>query len=408
MRKQPEFTVETAATVHPPGSETTTPNLASFRSNYRKNLPGKVGEIEALFDSSIQDRPEVLKRLYMKFYHLAGTSGSLGATSVSEEAGRLVALLQPLVDNDMALSPEQALHLEQGMHSLRKAAHEESESEEIITIPGPLATQDSTSHSYRSELFLVDADPEFSQYLTLYLEKLGHRVYAYRNTADLLTVVQGISPKAILIDLVFEEGANEGIEVIQKIQSSRSTPIPVIFLSYRDDAHARMMAAASKGAYFFKKPVDEERLLIALDRISFAGHLASCKVLVVTTKEHRGPALAEALSQSAFETYMLEDPLQTFAAIAHYMPDHIVLDTQDLDSTLLASAIKQHEAFSSIPVTAIAPHAQEGRYIEAIESGVDNLISRHLPPAHIARIIKARMHQHAHVQQSPMATQWTP
>jgi DNA-binding response OmpR family regulator len=226
--------------------------------------------------------------------------------------------------------------------------------------------------------------------MTAYLEKLGHRVYPFADPEDLLTVSQGVRPKAIIIDLVFQDGIVEGARIIKKVQRHQESPVPVIFTSFRDDVQARVLAAGAKGTYFFKKPIDRDRLLLTLDRIAFKPQSFNARVLLVNSHLARGDKQLEAFQKSEVETMLLRDPLQLFDAMGQYKPDQIVIDTAQLNSFQLVRAVRQHEAYQDIPITILSAVPFDAGALLAAEAGADTLIPSSISPDHMVRILKAR------------------
>lgn len=375
-----------------PTSASESPNLGSYKSNYRKSLPSKIEQIEALIAGQDHNKIDILKRLYVKFYHLAGTSGTFGIKDVSDEAGKLVSLLQPVVDSDQFIESTLITDLERGVQTLRRIALEASSIEMTPDIPAmsPARLPQVDTAQQVSEVFLVDDDSDFANYMALFLEKLGHRVYSFSTSEDLLTVSQGIRPKVIIIDLVFQEGVVEGARVIKKVQRHQTTPVPVIFTSYRDDVQARVLAAGAQGTHFFKKPIDEDRLLLTLDRIAFKPSAFDARILLINSHLARGEKQHAVFQKENIDTLLVRNPLQVFEALDQYQPDQIVIETAQLNSFQLAKAIRQHEAYQNIPMTLISGAPFETASLLAAEAGVDTLVPSSTPPEHIIRIIKAR------------------
>ncbi len=412
MHSLPHLSIHVATAVEQPSIEAASVDLVQYKSNYRKQLPARVEEIEALLGASDRQKPAYLTRLYDRFYALAGTSGTFGAMSVSEEAGKLVDLLSPVIDQNLAPSPELLMDIEQGIQQLRQAALVDSEHalpfepEESIE---ELAVHFPIGQNKKSEIFLLESDEALATYLTLFLEKLGHRVYAYRNPEAFLTVARGITPKAILIDLVFRNGAIEGDRIVTEIQSYHTRPIPVIFLSCRGDLSARMLAAGAQGSYYFKKPIDEHRLLMVLDHIALTPATRRYRVLMAQNVPNQSDDALEAVMQTAgIEVIPVGNPLQTLNAIAHFQPDQLVLALQSLDAALLTRTIRQHEAFSNLPIAVVAEDVTGAQILELTEAGADLCIPPGTPPALMARMLKAHMDRFVAVSRTPEAAIWSP
>ncbi|MGB9738852.1 hypothetical protein [Chloroflexus sp.] len=97
------------------------------------------------------------------------------------------------------------------------------------------------------------------------------------------------------MDIIFPNGDLVGIEAIAIVQRERTSPLPVIFVSQRDDFAARLAAVRSGGHAYFTKPVDAGRLIDALDRLTGSEENQPLRVLIVDDDADFGQQCVQSL-----------------------------------------------------------------------------------------------------------------
>lgn len=138
-----------------------------------------------------------------------------------------------------------------------------TESAPPIPQPQPLATPREPNGRSQT-IVLVEDDREFATKLVGQLRLFNYDVHLVNDLEGLPTLIRAINPAAIIMDIVFPEGDLAGTETIANLQRERTEPIPVIYISQRDDFTARLAAVRSGGHAYFAKPVDAGQLINAL------------------------------------------------------------------------------------------------------------------------------------------------
>ncbi len=113
-----------------------------------------------------------------------------------------------------------------------------------------------------SGILIVDDDPMMLRYTRNLLECEGYNVYAVSNGADALARLQSaVLPDVILLDMMMPQ--MDGIETLSRILELAPSA-KVIMLSGQHDAAGVVQAIKIGAADYLTKPVDEQRLLAAL------------------------------------------------------------------------------------------------------------------------------------------------
>ncbi|MGK9475680.1 sigma-54-dependent transcriptional regulator [Melioribacter sp. OK-6-Me] len=115
----------------------------------------------------------------------------------------------------------------------------------------------------RSKLLIIDDDDSIRQTLTNYFKKLGYNVVAARDGNEGYEMLQKMLP-----DLVISDIRMPGLSGLEFLRKAKETDehIKVILITAHDD-YRTTIEAMQKGAYdYFEKPLDIEKLKIAVER----------------------------------------------------------------------------------------------------------------------------------------------
>ena len=111
-------------------------------------------------------------------------------------------------------------------------------------------------------VYIVDDESSVGEALSTLLRANGKSVRTFTSGQDFLDCARGDSCACLILDL--QMPGMGGLEVQKLI--SRKTSIPVIFLTGRGDIPSTVRAMQGGAVDFLTKPVDEEALLVSIDR----------------------------------------------------------------------------------------------------------------------------------------------
>ena len=111
-------------------------------------------------------------------------------------------------------------------------------------------------------VYIVDDEPSVGEALSTLLRANGKRVQIFTSGQDFLDFPRRDSCACLILDLKMP--GLGGLEV-QKLISAQ-TSIPVIFLTGRGDIPSTVRAMKGGAVDFLTKPVDEEALLVSVER----------------------------------------------------------------------------------------------------------------------------------------------
>src|SRR3990172_9848805 len=117
----------------------------------------------------------------------------------------------------------------------------------------------------KKKILIVDDERDIVKALTLRLGVSGYQVVAAYDGVQGVFLAYKEKPDLILLDIRMPAG--DGFSVAEKLkQSSRTTRIPIIFLTGSPEEEAVEKALALGARFYIKKPYDPEELLDAIKR----------------------------------------------------------------------------------------------------------------------------------------------
>jgi two-component system response regulator GlrR len=156
-----------------------------------------------------------------------------------------------------------------------------------VTI-GSLVLADARSKSAR--ILIVDDDVEILSLLSRWLGEEGYEVKTATSASEALTQVGVLRPQLVITDL-FMEGM-DGMDLLTEIHRERPL-LPVIMLSGRAQIPDAVRATHLGSAAFLTKPVERERLLDQVQRVTLAGADPRIDAVFARGLIHRSAAMTE-------------------------------------------------------------------------------------------------------------------
>ena len=117
------------------------------------------------------------------------------------------------------------------------------------------------SQHRKSKVYIVDDDDSVRRALGRLLRSAGLDHQAFGSGEEFFADAADKSSGCLVLDL--QMPSMTGTELLARLRS-RGTTIPVIALSAQDDPETRERARALGAVFFFRKPVDDQALLDAI------------------------------------------------------------------------------------------------------------------------------------------------
>jgi PleD family two-component response regulator len=111
----------------------------------------------------------------------------------------------------------------------------------------------------KARLLVVEDDNDISNMLKIYFTGLGYDVDVAPRGSEALEKTQAVLPNLIVLDIMLPD--IDGYEVCRKLrQSTRTSQIPVIFLTQKDERSDRLQGLELGADDYITKPFDIEEL----------------------------------------------------------------------------------------------------------------------------------------------------
>jgi len=233
----------------------------------------------------------------------------------------------------------------------------------------------------------------------LQVNYFGYTVRVFSQLAGLREAVATTPPAAILMDIMFFEGGLAGIEAIAAIQQERrqhfpaAKPIPVLFMSVRDDLVARIQSVRARGEAYFTKPIDVGQLIDKLDMLVSHHAPEPYRVLIVEDDSTLAAYYALSLQQAGILSVVVTDSMQVMSPLIEFKPDLILMDVYmtGCNGLELAAVIRQQEAYISIPITFLSAETNLDKQMDAMSMGGDDFLTKPIHPQHLIAAVRTRV-----------------
>lgn len=112
-------------------------------------------------------------------------------------------------------------------------------------------------------VLVVDDEPHIREVICFALERAGLATATVRNGVEALMAVQRLSPVLVVLDIGMPE--MDGLEVCRRLR--RTSTVPILFLSARDDEIDRVLGLELGGDDYVTKPFSPRELVARVKAI---------------------------------------------------------------------------------------------------------------------------------------------
>jgi PAS domain S-box-containing protein len=199
-------------------------------------------------------------------------------------------------------------------------------------------------------ILAIDDDPQIISLYERYLQPKGFTVIGLSDPAKAKERAKQLKPFAITLDIMMP--GYDGWQVLTDLKSSAETrEIPVVVCSIVEDEEKGFSLGA---ADYLVKPILEEDLLSALDRLNGDGSIR--EVLVIDDDPNDLRLLGKMITeQGRYKAVLAEGGPAGWNSIKAKLPHAIVLDLfmPEMDGFTILEQLRKDEKFRSIPVIVI-------------------------------------------------------
>lgn len=244
-------------------------------------------------------------------------------------------------------------------------------------------------------IYVVEDDAYFSQYLDLQLEMAGYSVKVFNRLQGLADAIREKTPAALLVDIVLTEGDLAGPRAMFQIQKGRQRPLPVAFMSARDDLKARLAAARAHGDAYLTKPLDMDVLLKTLECMTRPPMPEpDYLILVVDNRKDSGAVeYAKVLRQANINVKLLTEPSRFLDALGKLQPDLVLLNAHmhSVSGFELATVARQQKANVEIPIIFYGMRFEQTWKLPVDRGVGEAFLGENIPPGQLLANVMAHL-----------------
>ncbi|MBF0380735.1 MAG: EAL domain-containing protein [Magnetococcales bacterium] len=368
-------------------SEKVLKKLLAISENWAKNLPDKIQEIQSNW-SQIQEGnwdENLFNGFHRQVHTIAGSGGTFGYHEIGNKAREVEILIKAIVKQKVAPSTTEQLTITNALDDLWVVCNESLKKDTPIPPTGNLSQLSKLRKASHVEhlIYLVEDDDELAQELKRQLELYQFTVSCFGTLDQFQTAFKQQEPAVVIMDIVLPDG--DGTEILAKLQKFHQQPINSIFISVYDDIHNRLNAIRAGSEIFLNKPVDVSEIVEKLGEYLSSDESNAFRILIIDDSVDMANHYSMLLKEAGMEVAIVNDPLQTFAAMADFAPDLILMDLYmpECSGQELAQLIRQREIYISIPIVFLSYETDQDSQLRALKLGGDDFLTKSIEPEHL-------------------------
>ncbi|MCW5626493.1 MAG: response regulator, partial [Burkholderiales bacterium] len=348
--------------------------LRELSGRYARELPQKLAEIEAIWESA-REGPhsrEALAALRRLVHGLDASSSMLGVPALSTPSRTLVRRLDELL-----LRPSTPKDIDiEGVETLLADLHRAAQPQVVATRFDRIASSHPRyiREDDQRRVFLLEQDDQTAANLVSQLERFGYEVRNFSDPEQLAEAIAEHPPYALVVDAALAGGGlSAGLARIGRDAPDRP---PIVFLSSRSDVHSRLEAVRAGATAYFTKPVRVTDLVDKLDQLSTWDAPEPYRVLIVDADHSRAEFCRAVLREAGMDVMVVSRPDDVLGVLNDSNPELllIALELPGCGGDDIAQVVHQMPTNVSLPVVFLTEHWDLNRQIRLMNQGGDALL----------------------------------
>jgi len=364
--------------------------LAALRAEYASELPKRLSEINALWQSLENGpwSPEVLHKLHLQIHRLAGAGTTFGYADMSKTARSLEKQLMAwLREPDRPNEPTWEAAKAAQMAKLAEAVTNGPQLAPGVAAPPHLSPMESRL------IYLVEDDLALAEDFRLQLGRFGYGVRIFPSTEGVEAAVAEQRPDAMVLDVVLPEGDLAGTDLLRDMRTHLDLgDVPVVFVSARDDFDARLAAIRAGADAYYHKPVEPLFLLDRLEHLTRREADAPFRILIVDDDAALGEHYALVLRQAGMQATALTEPRKVLEWLSSHDPELLLTDLYmpECSGMELARLIRQDDRYLSLPIVFLSTEQALEQQLQAMSLGGDDFLGKPIEDRHLVTAVTIR------------------
>ncbi len=376
--------------------------LAVLKANFATKLPAKINAIDdAVQNITDADDPDKRRAAFADLqsmaHKLAGSAGTYGLMTIGHTARNLELLCVAIGTRGDFPDDAEIREIRDLVELLRhgetqasgSALAQEGAAPDVLPMPSKIIPAEQ-----KKKLILVDDDEDQASILAQRLGNFGYAVHTLGDPSTLGQLIKDVSPDAVIMDIVFPDGNDEGLSVVNQLREHGNLTCPVIFISARNDFSTRLKAIRCGADGFIAKPIHIIELVDALDNLINADDRPPFRILVVDDDPDMTAFCATVLERDGHIVSVLNDPASAAESIVNFEPDAVILDIAMpyCSGFELAKVIRQiNDRMLQLPIMFLSAHSEIENRQKAAWAGAEDFISKPVDAEHLSITVRARV-----------------
>lgn len=360
--------------------------LQALRDDYAARLPVEIQSLRDLV-SDLSD-PDLqrhsLDQLSRKLHKLAGSAGSFGFPELGKQAKKLELQAQAWLA---------ANQLDMGMLRVFAVAISalDGEVKGDTSKNMPLVSQSAPPNT-NTLIYVLEDDLDVANEVCITLRHFGHQVVHFTTIAAAEVEVLRRPPDFMICDIIFTEEGRETPDAVVILQKKLASPVPVIFVSTRNDFAAYHAAVRAGAVGYFVKPLDIIRLVDCFEYYLDRHRSAPYRVLIIDDDVALAEHYKLVLNAADIRAEVSNHPSEIFEVLQDFHPELILLDINmpGCDGIELAQVIRLNQDWLRVPITYLSSEQDVERRAVAMGRAGDDFLSKPLNDRELVTAVSVR------------------
>ena len=377
-----------------PGTENLQRKLSELFTRYRKELPGKLTELENNWNQACrgEDTQEAIKNAYRISHSLTGNSALYGFKKISPTSEKIELILKSLINDSSPPTAEDETAFRKLFEELKEITENASLTQDL---PGTLYDEiEEAGPLNPKQVYLMDKNPKSGEALSEALKNYGYEISYFTALKPMYRSLENIQPSLIIVDISLLSKSELAYlyDIINETGSPASRSARIYFAESGDIKY-RLAAVRAGANAFFVKPVDINLLLDRMNILSANQTQEPYRILIVEDSKESADSYSLILQKAGMSVRVVMEPLQVMQPLTDFQPDLILMDIYmpDCNGYELAEIIRQQESFVGVPIIFLSVESNRRRQLEAMRLGGDDFLTKPVAPYDLVATVTHRV-----------------
>ena len=369
--------------------------LLALREDYVSSLPGKISEVDTLWDTlTRQWQHNTLATLQRHAHSLAGSGATFGFSDISGTARALDNVLKELTQTDEAPAAQLRDTIAASISALKQACNtagsdRRSPPDELYRFATTAKVRDDNA-VLLINVGATTAAPDAEQLQQYHYQLTACQLQGPEAVPAVMGLIEQHNPAALIYDI--DEYSSENTALIDAVNRQLETDLPKVFISNRSGITPRLQAVRHGSDAYFVKPVEIAALVDKFDGYGRSQNAEPYGVMIIDDCASVANAYAIFLELAGIKTRVVTDPMQVCDALSEFNPDLVLLDMYmpNCFGPDLAMVIRQQGTYTSVPIVFLSAEVDITKQLTAMRRGGDDFLTKPIRPDHLVNAVKIR------------------